>query len=157
MEAPDEWRVVEATGTYDEDDTIIVRYRTRDLTRLLPGTARSMRRIEKITGRSDDMIILRGVNVFPTQIEEQILKCAQLAPHFHIELTRSGRMDSLIVHVECSLDGTDSDARIRSAKDLSHRIKSVVGISTVIQVCDPNSLQRSEGKAKRVVDNRPKE
>ena len=135
----------------------MVRYRTRDLTRLLPGTARAMRRIEKITGRSDDMIILRGVNVFPTQIEEQILKCPQLAPHFHIELVRSGRMDSMIVHVECSLDGTDSDARGQSAKDLIHRIKGVVGVSTKVEVHDPNALQRSEGKAKRVVDNRPKE
>lgn len=135
----------------------MVRYRTRDLTRLLPGTARAMRRIEKITGRSDDMIILRGVNVFPTQIEEQILKCPQLAPHFHIELVRSGRMDGMIVHVECSLDGTDSDARAQSAKDLIHRIKGVVGVSTKVEVHDPNALQRSEGKAKRVIDNRPKE
>ena len=89
----------------------MVRYRTRDLTRLLPGTARSMRRIEKITGRSDDMMILRGVNVFPTQIEEQILKCKGLAPHFYIELTRAGRMDNMVVHVECTEDMTDADAR----------------------------------------------
>ncbi len=143
--------------TLTKEGLPMVRYRTRDLTRLLPGTARSMRRIEKITGRSDDMIILRGVNIFPTQIEEQILKCAQLAPHFQIELARSGRMDSMIVHVECSETGTDSDARLHAAKDLSHRIKAVVGVSTVIKVCDPQSLQRSEGKAKRVIDNRPKE
>jgi phenylacetate-CoA ligase len=134
----------------------MVRYRTRDLTRLLPGTARSMRRIEKITGRSDDMMILRGVNVFPTQIEEQILKCKGLAPHFLIELTRSGRMDNMVVHVECSEDMADADARARSAKELAHHIKSVVGVSTKIEVRDPNSMPRSEGKAKRVLDNRPK-
>lgn len=143
--------------TLTKEGLPMVRYRTRDLTRLLPGTARSMRRIEKITGRSDDMIILRGVNVFPTQIEEQILKCALLAPHFHIELVRAGRMDSMIVHVECAPQGTDSDARLASAKDLAHRIKSVVGVTTKIEVHDPNALGRSEGKAKRVVDNRPKE
>ncbi len=135
----------------------MVRYRTRDLTRLLPGTARSMRRIEKITGRSDDMMILRGVNVFPTQIEEQILKCKGLAPHFYIELTRAGRMDNMVVHVECTEDMTDADARAESARELAHHIKSVVGVSTKIEVRDPNSVARSEGKAKRVVDNRPKE
>jgi phenylacetate-CoA ligase len=135
----------------------MVRYRTRDLTRLLPGTARSMRRIEKITGRSDDMMILRGVNVFPTQIEEQILKCKGLAPHFYIELTRAGRIDNMVVHVECTEDMTDADARAESARELAHHIKSVVGVSTKIEVRDPNSVARSEGKAKRVVDNRPKE
>lgn len=135
----------------------MVRYRTRDLTRLLPGTARSMRRIEKITGRSDDMMILRGVNVFPTQIEEQILKCKGLAPHFLIELTRSGRMDNMIVHVECTRDMAAAEARARSAKELAHHIKSIVGVSTTIEVRDPNSMARSEGKAKRVLDNRPKE
>jgi phenylacetate-CoA ligase len=132
----------------------MVRYRTRDLTRLLPGTARSMRRIEKITGRSDDMIILRGVNVFPTQIEEQILKCQGLAPHFQIELTTSGRMDNLTVHVECDPAYSADDARVKSAKELSHHIKAIVGVSTKIEVHDPNSVVRSEGKAKRVVDNR---
>jgi phenylacetate-CoA ligase len=132
----------------------MVRYRTRDLTRLLPGTARSMRRIEKITGRSDDMIILRGVNVFPTQIEEQILKCQGLAPHFQIELTTSGRMDNLTVHVECDPAYSADDARVKSAKELSHHIKAIVGVSTKIEVHDPNSVARSEGKAKRVVDNR---
>ncbi|MEZ5869314.1 phenylacetate-CoA ligase [Defluviimonas denitrificans] len=143
--------------TLTKEGLPMVRYRTRDLTRLLPGTARSMRRIEKITGRSDDMIILRGVNVFPTQIEEQILKCAGLAPHFQIELTRSGRMDSMTVHVECTPDRADTAARAASAKELSHHIKSVVGVSTSIEVRDPNAIARSEGKAKRVLDNRPKE
>ncbi len=134
----------------------IIRYRTRDLTRLLPGTARSMRRIEKITGRSDDMMILRGVNVFPTQIEEQILKCSGLAPHFQIELTRSGRMDDMMVHVEAMPHAAGGAEREASAKELAHHIKSVVGVSTKIKVGDPDSVERSAGKAKRVVDNRPK-
>lgn len=132
----------------------MVRYRTRDLTRILPGTARSMRRIEKITGRSDDMIILRGVNVFPTQIEEQILKCAGLAPHFQIELISKGRMDAMVVHVECTADMSSSDARDATSRELAHHIKSVVGITAAITVHDPNGVARSEGKAKRVVDNR---
>ena len=143
--------------TLTKEGLPMVRYRTRDLTRLLPGTARSMRRMEKITGRSDDMIILRGVNVFPTQIEEQILKCKGLAPHFQIELVRAGRMDNMIVHVECAPDQVAEEARAKSAKELAHHIKSVVGVSTRIEIHDPNAIARSEGKAKRVVDNRPKE
>lgn len=135
----------------------MVRYRTRDLTRLLPGTARSMRRMEKITGRSDDMIILRGVNVFPTQIEEQILKCAGLAPHFQIELTRTGRMDEMTVHVESVGNASAEDARAASARELAHHIKSTVGISARIDVQEPGNVARSEGKAKRVVDNRKRD
>ncbi|MFD1745083.1 phenylacetate--CoA ligase PaaK [Rhizobium helianthi] len=142
--------------TLTKEGLPIIRYRTRDLTRLLPGTARSMRRIEKITGRSDDMIILRGVNVFPTQIEEQLLKCSGLAPHFQIELTRTGRMDNMTIHVECTPDASAEAARAHSAKELAHHIKSVVGVSTRIQVADPGGVLRSEGKAKRVIDNRPK-
>ncbi|MCU0901938.1 MAG: phenylacetate--CoA ligase, partial [Cypionkella sp.] len=142
--------------TLTKEGLPMVRYRTRDLTRLLPGTARSMRRIEKITGRSDDMIILRGVNVFPTQIEEQILKCKGLAPHFQIELAREGRMDNMTVHVECAPDMADEAARAKSAKELAHHIKAIVGVSTRINVTDPNAIARSEGKAKRVLDNRPK-
>ncbi|MCT8997348.1 phenylacetate--CoA ligase PaaK [Chelativorans intermedius] len=142
--------------TLTKEGLPMVRYRTRDLTRLLPGTARSMRRIDKITGRSDDMIILRGVNVFPTQIEEQILKCKGLAPHFQIELTRSGRLDSMTVHVECAPEMADEAARAHSARELAHHIKSVVGVSTRIEVKDPGAIARSEGKARRVVDNRPK-
>src|SRR5690606_1793550 len=122
----------------------LIRYRTRDLTRLLPGTARSMRRIEKITGRSDDMMILRGVNVFPTQIEEQILKCRGLAPHFQIELTRTGRMDDMTVHVECAPEAADDAARAASARELAHHIKSVVGVSTRIAIHDPGFVPRSE-------------
>ena len=143
--------------TLTKEGIPMIRYRTRDLTRLLPGTARSMRRMEKVTGRSDDMIILRGVNVFPTQIEEQILKCAGLTPHFQVELVRKGRMDDMVVHVEAAANAASAEARAASAKELAHHIKSVVGVSTKIVVADPDSVQRSEGKAKRVVDNRPKE
>jgi len=134
----------------------IIRYRTRDLTRLLPGTARAMRRIEKITGRTDDMMILRGVNIFPTQIEEQLLKCGGLAPHFQIELVRSGRMDDMVVHVEAMPHAADANARAASARELAHHVKSVVGVSTKVMVGDPDSVERSAGKARRVVDNRPK-
>ncbi len=140
--------------TLTKEGLPMVRYRTRDLTRLLPGTARSMRRIEKITGRSDDMIILRGVNVFPTQIEEQILKVSGLAPHFQIELTKKGRMDAMIVHAEATRAHAGAEAREASSRELSHHIKSVIGISSIIEVHDPDTVVRSEGKAKRVVDNR---
>ncbi len=143
--------------TLTKEGLPMIRYRTRDLTRLLPGTARSMRRMEKITGRSDDMIILRGVNVFPTQIEEQIMKCAGLAPHFQIELIRKERMDAMIVHAECTPDQAGDDARAASSRELAHHIKSVVGISTKIEVHPEGGVERSQGKARRVVDNRPKE
>jgi phenylacetate-CoA ligase len=146
-----------AFTTLTKEGLPMVRYRTRDLTRILPGTARSMRRIEKITGRSDDMIILRGVNVFPTQIEEQILKCEGLAAHFQIELIRVGRMDAMVVHAEAAPEASSSEARDASAKELAHHIKSTIGISSKIEIHEPEKLQRSEGKAKRVVDNRPKE
>jgi len=134
----------------------MVRYRTRDLTRLLPGTARPMRRIEKVTGRSDDMIILRGVNLFPTQIEEMILRCRGLTPHFQIELTRTGRLDDLTVHVECTPATATAEARARAAETLARHIKEIVGLTSRIEVRDPGAITRSEGKAKRVVDNRPK-
>lgn len=142
--------------TLTKEGLPIIRYRTRDLTRLLPGTARTMRRMEKITGRCDDMIILRGVNVFPTQIEEQIFKCKGLTPHFQVELSRAGRMDNMTIHVECQPDATEEQARQHSAKELAHHIKSIVGISTIVDVTLPGTVMRSEGKAKRVVDNRPK-
>ena len=140
--------------TLSKEAMPIIRYRTRDLTRLLPGTARSMRRIEKITGRSDDMIILRGVNVFPTQIEEQLMKVPGLAPHFQIELTREGRMDAMTVLTEAAETATDAEARQANAADLSARIKDVVGVSTRVQVADPGGVARSQGKAVRVVDRR---
>ena len=140
--------------TLTKEGLPIVRYRTRDLTRLLPGTARSMRRMEKITGRSDDMIVLRGVNLFPTQIEEQILRCDGLAPHFQIELTRPGRMDALTVHTESALP---AEGRAALAADLQRHIKDVIGISAEVTVHDPGGVPRSQGKAVRVVDRRPKD
>ena len=142
--------------TLTKEGLPIVRYRTRDLTRLLPGTARSMRRMEKVTGRSDDMIILRGVNVFPTQIEEQILRVRGLAPHFQIELTREGRMDEMTVHVEAMPDTASDAAVAASAAELRQHIRSVIGIGAQVKVGAPGTAARSEGKARRVVDNRPK-
>ncbi len=135
----------------------IIRYRTRDLTRLLPGTARSMRRMEKITGRSDDMIILRGVNVFPTQIEEQLMLVTELAPHFQIELTRKGRMDHMIVHVEALPETAGAEAREAAARNLAHRIKSVIGITAEVRAAEPGAVPRSQGKAVRLIDNRPRD
>ena len=128
----------------------VIRYRTRDLTRLLPPTARSMRRIAKITGRSDDMLIIRGVNVFPTQIEEAILRCAGLAPHFYLEVTREKNLDELTVHVE-SRAGADAAG---AARELTHYVKAYVGISVRVNVVAPGGIERSQGKAKRIVDRR---
>ncbi len=132
----------------------MIRYRTRDLTRLLPGTARSMRRIEKITGRSDDMIILRGVNVFPTQIEEQVMTTTGLAPYYQIKLVKEGRMDAMQVHVEALPDAASDEARKIARSTLIKQIKSIIGVSTKVIVGDPGSVERSQGKARRVIDNR---
>lgn len=140
--------------TLTKEGMPIIRYRTRDLTRLLPGTARSMRRMEKVTGRSDDMMILRGVNVFPTQIEEQVLTVEGLAPHYQIELLREGQMDAMRVHVECLPEHSSAEAQAAHGATLKHRIKEVVGITAVIVVAEPGGVARSEGKAKRVIDNR---
>lgn len=130
----------------------VLRYRTRDLTRLLPGTARpGMRRMEKITGRTDDMMIVRGVNVFPTQIEEQILLVEGLTPHYLCVLTRPGRLDELTVQVEAAPDLTD---RSTAAAHLSRRIKDRVGVTATVEVVAPHALERSLGKAKRIKDNR---
>ncbi|MDI3325051.1 AMP-binding protein, partial [Pontibacterium granulatum] len=131
----------------------IIRYRTRDLTRLLPGTARPMRRIDKITGRSDDMLIIRGVNVFPTQIEEQILKIPALAPHYEIVVTKEGNLDKVLVKVELTPEALSAPQDAVS-KELAHHIKSVVGISTKIEIVATGDIPRSEGKAKRVFDKR---
>lgn len=133
----------------------IIRYRTRDLTRLLPGTARTMRRMEKITGRSDDMMIVRGVNVFPSQIEEFILKRTELAPHYQCVLTREGPMDNLSVVVE-TRPGVDphSDAARAAAKQLQHDVKTFVGTSIAVELKAEGGVERSQGKAKRVVDLR---
>jgi phenylacetate-CoA ligase len=134
----------------------VIRYRTRDLTRLLPGTARSMRRMERITGRSDDMMIVRGVNVFPTQVEEQILKVKGLAPHYQIVLTREGRLDEMEVLVEAAPAFAAADARAASAGELAHHVKSLIGVTARITVTDPQGIERSQGKARRVIDKRPK-
>ncbi|MEP1539275.1 MAG: phenylacetate--CoA ligase PaaK [Paracoccaceae bacterium] len=142
--------------TLTKEGLPMVRYRTRDLTRLMPGTARTMRRMEKITGRSDDMIILRGVNVFPTQIEEQVLATDGLANHFQIELSKPERLDIMRVHVECLPNAADETARAAAASALTKRIKDIVGVSTRVDVGSPGTVERSQGKARRVIDNRPK-
>ena len=133
----------------------VVRYRTRDLTRLLPGTARTMRRMDRLTGRSDDMLIIRGVNVFPSQIEEQVLKQAALAPHYQLEVFREGSLDALKVNVELAPDAA-VDACESVTRDLTEAIKSYVGVSAQVEVQMPGGVPRSEGKAVRVIDNRPK-
>ena len=133
----------------------IVRYRTRDLSRLLPGTARTMRRMEKITGRSDDMMIVRGVNVFPTQIEELLLKQRALAPHYQIVLTKEGPLDVLTLNVEPCPETAPDTAAIHAAKQaLAYDIKSLIGVTAVINVLPVNGIERSVGKARRVVDKR---
>jgi phenylacetate-CoA ligase len=136
----------------------IIRYRTRDLTRLLPGTARTMRRMEKITGRSDDMLIIRGVNVFPSQIEELILKEPKLAPHYVLEVSKEGPLDRLDVLVElkpefANVGATEGES---AAKSLTHNIKSLIGVSAGVRIMPNSGIERSVGKAKRVIDKRPK-
>ena len=134
----------------------IIRYRTRDLTRLMPGTARSMRRMEKVTGRSDDMIILRGVNVFPTQIEEQLMLTSGLAPHFQIELSRDARMDVMTVHVEAQAGQMGQEALQAASEALKARIKERVGVTVEIAAHGLGGVPRSQGKAVRILDKRPK-
>ena len=131
----------------------VVRYRTRDLTRLLPGTARTMRRMDKITGRSDDMLILRGVNVFPSQVEEQILKVPGLAPHYQVEISRRGNLDEMTINVELS-PGTEAGAKQPAAAALQKHVKELIGVSARVNVHAQGGVARSEGKARRVVDNR---
>ncbi len=135
-----------------KEATPVIRYRTRDLTRLMPGTARVMRRIEKISGRSDDMLIIRGVNVFPSQVEEQILKTPGLSPHYILEITRPDRMDELKIIVEARADADKGAA----AKELKHHIKTMIGVSAAIDIAPEGAVERSAGKAKRVRDLRPK-
>ena len=132
----------------------VLRYRTRDLTRLLPGTARSMRRIEKITGRTDDMIILRGVNLFPTQIEELVLQLPALSPHFQCHLDRSGNLDTLTVVVE-RREGTTPEQAEAARAELVHHVKARIGVSVAVEVVDVASIERSVGKMRRIVDHRP--
>ncbi|HEY7945960.1 MAG TPA: phenylacetate--CoA ligase PaaK [Casimicrobiaceae bacterium] len=133
----------------------MIRYRTRDLTRLLPATARAMRRIEKITGRSDDMLIIRGVNVFPTQVEELILKQEALAPHYQLEITRPKALDEMTVLVERAPGAGSADGDAAGAQ-LAHLIKSLIGVTAAVRVVQSGGIERSLGKAKRVVDKRPK-
>ena len=131
----------------------VIRYRTGDLTRLLPGTARTMRRMARIAARSDDMMIIRGVNVFPSQIEEHILACGALSAHYLIEISRPERLDEMRIHVECR-PGIGSAEGAAAAAQLARRIKAVIGISVKVEIAATGSLARSQGKAKRVVDLR---
>jgi len=138
--------------TLTKEGLPVIRYRTRDLTRLLPGTARTMRRMEKITGRSDDMLIIRGVNVFPSQVEEMILQQPELSPHYVLELSKDGPMDHLTVMVELAPGAADAG----SADKLKHNIKSLIGVTTDVRIVPISSIERSIGKARRVIDKRPK-
>jgi phenylacetate-CoA ligase len=137
----------------------VIRFRTRDLTRLLPGTARSMRRMARVTGRSDDMLIIRGVNVFPSQIEELLLKQVELAPHYVLEVRRDGHLDDLDVLVERRA-GTAAPLSVATItaieQDMERQIKGYIGVSTRVRVVEPGTVQRSQGKAVRVIDKRPK-
>ena len=131
----------------------MIRYRTRDLTRLLPPTARSMRRIQKIGGRSDDMLIVRGVNVYPSQFEDLILQTGLFAPHYQLEIDRRGNLDTLTVCVEFANDA-DTSAAPRAAAELARLVKSYVGINVEVRTSAPGSLPRSLGKARHVIDKR---
>ncbi|MEE1740399.1 phenylacetate--CoA ligase PaaK [Streptomyces sp. BE147] len=131
----------------------VIRYRTRDLTRLLPGTARVFRRMEKVTGRSDDLVILRGVNLFPTQIEEIVLRTAGVAPHFQLRLTRQGRLDALTVRAEARAEAGAGE-RTAAAESIAAAVKDGIGVSVGVEIVDPGSLERSVGKIRRIVDLR---
>jgi phenylacetate-CoA ligase len=133
----------------------MIRYRTRDLTVLLPPTARAMRRMARITGRSDDMLIIRGVNLFPSQIEEALVTCSGLTLHYQLEITRETHLDALAVHVECvAAIAGDAAARSRVERELQHHLKSTIGIAMQVRVRDPGTIERSTGKARRVIDRR---
>ncbi len=133
----------------------IIRYRTKDLTKLMKGTARSMRRMEKITGRSDDMMIIRGVNIFPTQIEEQLLRIDSLSPHFQIKLIKDGRMDKMIVYTEhYESEDVEQSYAEKLSVNLKKRVKDIMGLSIEVNVGKKGSVPRSEGKALRVIDER---
>ncbi|MFL5993434.1 MAG: phenylacetate--CoA ligase PaaK [Streptomyces sp.] len=134
----------------------VIRYRTRDLTRLLPGTARVFRRMEKVTGRSDDMVILRGVNLFPTQIEEIVLRTPGVAPHFQLRLTREGRLDALTVRAEAR-PGATPETRDAAARAIAAAVKDGIGVSVAVEIVEPESLERSVGKIRRIVDLRPRQ
>ena len=134
----------------------VIRYRTRDLTRLLPGTARSMRRMQKVTGRSDDMLIIRGVNLFPSHIEEIVLQEDRLSPHYYLEVRRPDRLDEVTVIVEAKPGSADGGTREAAGQSLARRIRSRIGIAVKVTVAKPGSVERSIGKARRIVDLRPK-
>jgi phenylacetate-CoA ligase len=141
--------------TLTKEGQPVIRYRTRDLTRLLPGTARpGMRRMEKVTGRSDDMIILRGVNVFPSQIEEALLAQDWCSGHFQLRLTREGRMDCMTVHAECRAGLWDGEGLKAEARALVEQIKNSIGITTAVVIEQPGGVERSVGKMRRVIDRR---
>ncbi len=131
----------------------VIRYRTRDLTRLLPGTARTMRRMEKVTGRTDDMIILRGVNLFPTQVEELLLGTGELSPHFQCVLSREGRLDEMTVRVE-RREGVGAEAAAAAGEQLRHLVKATIGVTVAVEVVPPGGIERSVGKMRRIVDRR---
>ena len=133
----------------------VIRYRTRDLTRLMPGSMTAMRRMAKITGRSDDMLIVRGVNLFPSQVEEQILRDPALSGHYVIELSRSGALDDLLVRVEARMV-LEGGAAGRARDELSRRLKGMCGLSAEVEIAAPGAVERSMGKARRVIDRRPK-
>jgi len=133
----------------------VVRYRTRDLTHLMAGSRTAMRRMAKITGRSDDMLIVRGVNLFPSQVEEQILRDPALSGHYLIELTRDGALDDLLVRVEARMV-LEGEAASRSAEELGRRLKGMCGLSAAVEIAAPGIIERSMGKARRVIDKRPK-
>ena len=142
--------------TLSKEGLPMIRYRTRDLTRLLPGTARSMRRMEKVTGRSDDMIILRGVNIFPTQIEELVFQVKELAPYFQIELDKKGPLDTMRILVETTKESSMTNIRSNIKDSFIKKVKDTIGVNVEVIVGDPNSVERSQGKARRVIDLRPK-
>ncbi|MDE0460736.1 MAG: phenylacetate--CoA ligase [Chromatiales bacterium] len=135
----------------------VIRYRTRDLTRLMPGTARSMRRMQKVTGRSDDMLIIRGVNLFPTQVEEILLGDDRLSPHYCLEVRREGRLDEIAILVEARAGAADEETRAAAERDVARDVKSRIGITCEVRVMEPESIERSIGKARRIVDLRPKD
>ncbi|HIB80516.1 MAG TPA: phenylacetate--CoA ligase, partial [Gammaproteobacteria bacterium] len=132
----------------------VIRYRTRDLTCLMPGSARTMRRMAKVTGRSDDMMIVRGVNVFPSQIEEQVLAIEALSPHYQIELSRTGSLDKLTINVELDPINAASHKPDDVALSLTHRVKTFIGVTVDVVLHDEGGVPRSQGKAQRVIDNR---
>jgi phenylacetate-CoA ligase len=142
--------------TLTKEGLPVIRYRTRDLTRLLPGTARTHRRMEKVTGRSDDMMIIRGVNVFPTQIEELLLRCQGLSPHYLIELSREDRLDVATLFVEARPEVHGEAERAAEGASLAMHIRNNIGIGIKVTVGDPGAIERSAGKARRVIDKRPK-